>query len=198
MEETLFALCVGIGLSAACGFRIFVPMLGLSLASQAGHLELAEGFAWIATPTASIAFGVATALEIGAYYIPWLDNLMDSIATPAAIVAGTIATGSMTGEMSPFLNWSIALIAGGGTAGVVQGASVMIRGASSATTGGMANPLVSTGELAGAATVTFMAVFIPALAACLVAAIICWIVVKFYKKLKSKKKQPLELNKAAE
>ncbi len=101
--ETLLAICVGIGLSAASGFRIFVPMLGLSIASSAGHIELASGFEWLGSPVAVVAFSVATILEIGAYYVPWIDNLLDSITTPAAIVAGTIATGSMTGEMSPFL-----------------------------------------------------------------------------------------------
>jgi hypothetical protein len=186
--ETLFAICVGIGLSAACGFRIFVPMLGLSIASMSGQLELASGFEWIGTPLAVTAFTVATILEIAAYYIPWLDNLMDSMTTPAAIVAGTIMTGSMTGEMAPFLKWSIALIAGGGTAGVVQAGSVIIRGASSATTGGLGNPIVSTGELAGSATVTFLAIFIPALAAFLTAILLIWILNKIYKRIFAKKK----------
>lgn len=181
--ETLLAICVGIGLSAACGFRIFVPLLGLSIAANAGQLELAAGFEWIGTPVAIAAFSVATILEISAYYIPWVDNLLDSITTPAAIVAGTILTGSMTGDMSPFLKWSIAIIAGGGTAGVIQTGSVILRGASTTTTGGIGNVAVSSGELAGAATVTFMAIFIPALAAFLTAILICWVISKIYKKL---------------
>lgn len=180
--EALLAICVGVGLSAACGFRIFVPLLGLSIAANAGQLELAAGFEWIGSPIAIIAFSVATVLEISAYYIPWLDNLLDSIATPAAIVAGTILTGSMTGDMSPFLKWAIAIIAGGGTAGAIQTGSVLLRGASSATTGGFGNAAVSTGELAGATTVTFMAIFIPALAAFLTAMLVCWIVKKLYNK----------------
>lgn len=187
--EALLAICVGIGLSAACGFRIFIPLLGLSIAANAGQLELAAGFEWIGSPVAIIAFAVATVLEISAYYIPWIDNLLDSIATPAAIVAGTILTGSMTGDMSPFLKWSIAIIAGGGTAGAIQTGSILLRGASTATTGGLGNAAVSTGELAGAATVTFMAIFIPALAAFLTAILICWIVSKLYKKFFASKNE---------
>ncbi|MCM8540379.1 MAG: DUF4126 domain-containing protein [Lentisphaeraceae bacterium] len=180
--ETILAICVGIGLSAACGFRIFVPLLGLSLAANAGQLELAAGFEWIGSPIAIAAFATATLLEVSAYYIPWLDNLLDSVTTPAAIVAGTILTGSMTGEMTPFLKWAVAIIAGGGTAGAVQTASVLLRGASTATTGGTANAVVSTGELAGATAVTFMAIFIPMLAAFLAAFLICWIIAKIYRK----------------
>ncbi|MCM8536398.1 MAG: DUF4126 domain-containing protein [Lentisphaeraceae bacterium] len=186
--ETLLAICVGIGLSAACGFRIFVPMLGLSLAANAGQLELASGFEWIASPIAIGTFATATVLEIGGYYIPWLDNALDSVSTPAAIIAGTVATGSMTGEMTPYLKWAIALIAGGGTAGVIQTGSVLVRGASSATTAGIGNPIVSTGELASSAAVTFMAIFIPALAAFLTAALLCFIIYKVAKRFSNKEK----------
>ena len=189
--ELLLAICVGIGLSAASGFRVFVPMLGLSIASSSGHLELADSFEWIGSPVAVITFSIATILEVGAYYVPWVDNLLDSVATPAAIVAGTITTGSMVGDVSPFLQWGLALVAGGGTAGVVQTGSVLVRGASSATTGGIGNPVVSTGELASSATITFMAIFIPALAAFLTAALLIWIISKIWKRIFSKKDDQL-------
>ncbi|HSB51951.1 MAG TPA: DUF4126 domain-containing protein [Dissulfurispiraceae bacterium] len=166
--ETLLGLAVGIGLSAACGFRVFVPFLGMSIASLGGHLTLSPGFEWIGSWPALVAFATATVLEIGAYYIPWLDNVMDSITTPAAVIAGTIVTASMVGDMSPFLKWSLALIAGGGTAGMVQGATVMLRGASTATTAGLGNHLVATGEMAGAVLITVVALFLPLLAALLV------------------------------
>src|SRR5580765_8928620 len=128
--ETLFSICVGVGLSAACGFRVFVPLLVMSVASHTGHLPLAHGFEWIGAYPALIAFSVATLVEILAYYIPWVDHALDSIASPAAILAGTLATASLTPEMSPFWKWSLAVIAGGGAAGVVQGATVVTRGAS--------------------------------------------------------------------
>ncbi|MGE5238800.1 MAG: DUF4126 domain-containing protein [Chloroflexota bacterium] len=166
--ETLLGLAVGIGLSAACGFRVFVPFLGMSIASLGGHLTLSPGFEWIGSWPALVAFATATVLEIGAYYIPWLDNVMDSITTPAAVIAGTIVTASMVGDMSPFLKWSLALIAGGGTAGMVQGATVMLRGASTATTAGLGNHLVATGEMAGAVLITVVALFLPLFAALLV------------------------------
>jgi hypothetical protein len=111
--EIVLSVLVGVGLSAACGFRVFVPLLVISIASKTAHLSLAPGFDWMGSWPALVAFSLATALEITAYYVPWLDNLMDSIATPAAIVAGVIATAACIGDMSPFLKWTLAVIAGG-------------------------------------------------------------------------------------
>lgn len=160
---TLLGLVIGIGLSAACGFRVFVPLLGVSLASLSGYLTLSPGFIWLGSWPAFVAFASATILEIAAYYIPWLDHVMDVIATPAAVVAGTIVTASFIGEMTPFLRWSLAIVAGGGTAGVIQAGTMMLRGASSATTGGAGNFLVSTAEALGSILTTVLALVIPLL-----------------------------------
>jgi len=167
MEITL-SILVGIGLAAACGFRVFVPFLVVSIASMSGHLELASGFEWMGSTYALVAFAAATLLEILAYYIPWLDNLLDTIATPAAVAAGIVITASVVGDMSPFLRWTLAVIAGGGTAAAVQAATVSLRGASTVTTGGLANPAVSTGELGGSAVVATLAVVLPIVAVALV------------------------------
>src|ERR1043166_5372948 len=109
--ETLLSICVGIGLSAACGFRVFVPLLIMSIASMSGHLTLAHGFEWISSYPALLAFAVATCVEVAGYYIPWVDNLLDAIATPAAMVAGTLVTASMVADLSPFMKWTLAIIA---------------------------------------------------------------------------------------
>jgi Domain of unknown function (DUF4126) len=167
--DTLTSIIVGIGLSAACGFRVFVPLLVMSIASLSGHLTLAQGFDWIGSYPALTAFAVATGLEIGGYYIPWLDNLLDSLTTPAAIVAGTIVTASMVSGMSPFLKWSLAVIAGGGVAGMIQGSTVLVRGVSTAGTGGLANPLFATIELGGALFTSIFALIAPVVVLVLIA-----------------------------
>ncbi len=159
--EHILSILIGIGLSATCGFRIFVPLLGMSIAFHAGALEFAPGFAWIGSWPATIAFGIAMVLEIAAYYIPWLDNLLDTIATPAAIVAGTIATASIVTDVTPFFRWSLAIIAGGGAAALIQGASVTLRGVSTASTAGLANPVVSTGELVASVIGTLLSILAP-------------------------------------
>ena len=183
--ETILGLVIGICLSAACGFRVFVPMLGMSIAALSGHITLSPGFAWIGTWPALIAFATATVMEIGAYYIPWVDNAMDSLMTPAAVAAGIILTASMVKDLSPFLKWSLAIIAGGGVAALVQVGTVALRGGSSGFTGGLANPLLSTIELVGAILLTGFAVLLPIL--CLAAVIwICYRMVRAIIKSKSR------------
>ena len=166
MEESnlLLSICVGLGLSAACGFRIFVPLLVTSIAAHAGHLNLASNFEWIGSTEALTAFSIATALEVGAYYIPWLDNFLDTVTTPAAVVAGTMVTASMVTDVSPFLKWTLAVVAGGGVAGAVQATTVLARGLSLTGTGGLANPLVATAELGGSILTAIAAVLAPFLA----------------------------------
>ncbi|MFN3073086.1 DUF4126 domain-containing protein [Acinetobacter sp. TY2] len=160
--ETILSLCIGIGLSAACGFRVFVPLLVMSVASLTGLFEPMKGFEWLAMPSVCIGLTVATVCEIGAYYIPWVDNSLDSISTPAAMIAGTLTTMAVsTGEMSPFASWAAAIIVGGGTASAVQLSTVAVRGLSTATTGGIANPLVSTTEWMSALLISVLSFFVP-------------------------------------
>lgn len=159
--ESLLSVLLGLGLSAACGFRIFVPLLIVSVASRSGHLTLAPSFQWIATDAAMVAFAVATVLEIGAYYVPWLDNLLDTAAGPAAVTAGVIVSASVITDLDPLLKWSLALIAGGGLAGGIQLLTSGTRLISTATTGGLGNPIVATAEAAGSITLSLLSILLP-------------------------------------
>lgn len=163
--EILLSVCLGFGLSAACGFRIFVPFLIMSVASRAGHLDLATSFDWIGSDAALITFAVAAVLEIGAYFVPWLDNLLDSAATPTAIVAGVLASAATIEGTSPLVGWTLAVIGGGGLAGVIQGGTALLRGASSLMTAGFGNPIVSSAEAGGAVTLASLAILVPLVAA---------------------------------
>lgn len=169
--EIVLSICLGVGLSAACGFRIFVPFLIVSIASLSGHLQLAGSFGWIGTWPALLVFAVATVLEIAGYYIPWLDNLLDSIATPAAVVAGIILTASCVQGVSPLLRWSLAVIVGGGVAGAVQIGTDTVRLTSTVTTAGFGNPIVATVEAVGSTVLSIVSIVVPMLAAVLVVAL---------------------------
>jgi hypothetical protein len=173
--EILISLAIGIGLSAACGFRVFVPFLVMSIAAQAGYLELAPGWEWIGTTPALIAFAIAAILEVVAYYVPWLDNLLDTIATPAAVIAGVVATAAVVSGISPFLTWTLAAIAGGGAAGLIQSGTVLLRGMSSSTTMGVGNFAVSTGELAGSFILSVLSFVLPIFTLILVLFLVFWI-----------------------
>ncbi|ADI92678.1 MAG TPA: DUF4126 domain-containing protein [Acinetobacter sp.] len=167
--ETILGLCIGVGLSAACGFRVFVPLLVMSIATMMGWFEPSKGFEWLALPSVCLALAVATVCEVAAYYIPWVDNALDTVATPAAMIAGTLTTMAVSsGEMSQFAGWAAAIIVGGGTAGVVQMSTVAARGVSTATTGGLGNFVVATGEWIGAILLSVSALLVPALVAIVV------------------------------
>ena len=162
--NTFIELLLGISLSAAAGFRVFVPLLALSVASVFGHFDLPTDFDWLETPQAVIVFAVACSLEITGYYIPWLDHLLDIVATPAAFIAGTIVTASVAPEMNPLVQWTLALIAGGGTAGLTKGLMNTLRISSTGVSGGLTNPIVSTIELVMAIGLSLLALVFPVLA----------------------------------
>jgi hypothetical protein len=166
--EALLGILVGVGLSAACGFRVFVPLFVMSIASLSGHLTLSSSFEWIGTYHALGAFLVASCLETLGFLFPGLDHLLDLLAGPAAIVAGTIATASFVGDVSPFFKWSLAIIAGGGAAGIVHSATSVTRVASSVTTAGFGNPLLSATETGGSLVVSLLSLLFPVAAISLV------------------------------
>ena len=162
--ETIVAIGVAIGLSAACGFRVFLPPLAIGLLHSTGHIELAESFYWMSSPIALTAFGAATVLEILGYFIPVVDNVLDAAATPAAVVAGTVVSASVITDVSPFVQWTLAAILGVGVTGPVQTGTAAIRAASTLTTAGIGNPVFSAGEVVGAGVMTTIGVFSPIVA----------------------------------
>jgi hypothetical protein len=161
--ETLLDLMLGIGLSAAAGFRVFVPLLMMSAAAVLGHIDLPTDFDWIESDQALIVFAVAGLVEIVGYYIPFLDVLLDTIATPAAIIAGTLITASLASDLNPFLQWTVAIIAGGGTAGLTKGTTAIIRVIATAVFAGLSNPVIATIELVLAITLAVLAITVPVL-----------------------------------
>jgi hypothetical protein len=165
--DAWLGMAVGIGLAAAAGFRVFVPLLVAAVAAKTGVLTLAPGYAWVTSTPALAALGTATVLEVAAYAIPWLDQLMDLAATPIALVAGMLAAASVAVDLPPVLKWGVVLL-GAGAAGMTQGATVLARFKATTTTGGTANPVVALGELVGAVATSLLAVFLPVITALLV------------------------------
>jgi len=183
--EIIFSVFLGIGLAAALGFRVFLPLLVLSLAGFYDYIPLNESWAWAGSLTAVITLGVATLVEIFGYYIPWFDNVLDTIAIPLAAIAGTAVMMATVSELSPVVTWALAIIAGGGTATAIKGNTPAIRLTSSATTGGIGNPIVATVETATSTVMSLLSVFIAPLAFLFVLFIFFGIY-KFYKKLRKK------------
>ncbi|HWR59469.1 MAG TPA: DUF4126 domain-containing protein [Thermodesulfovibrionales bacterium] len=186
--ENLLSICLGLGLSAACGFRVFVPLLAISIASLSGHMTLSQGLEWIGTYPAFLAFAAAVVFEIAAYYIPWIDNLMDLIAGPAAVVAGTLVAASGIVHMDPLLKWSFAIIAGGGTAALFHSSTAALRAASTVMTGGIGNHAVATAELGTASLLSVLAITLPLLGIAVSIGLLFFLTRKGFRKLiKSRK-----------
>ncbi|MEC4982783.1 MAG: DUF4126 domain-containing protein [Oscillatoria sp. PMC 1068.18] len=177
--DTFLAICLGVSLSTACGFRVFVPPLIMSVASLSGHLTLAPEFAWMGTYPALIAFAIATLLEIIAYYVPVLDHFLDAIAAPTAVVAGMLITAStIGGEVDPWVQWTVAAIAGGGAAGIVEILGNFTRIASTGATGGLGNPIFATIELLTSTGLSIFAIALPLLAGILVISLLCFGIIR--------------------
>jgi len=182
MPDFALAIVLGIALAAATGFRVFLPMLIVSVAAYTGHLSLDNNFAWLGTPAALIMLSVATLVEISAYYIPVVDNLLDSLATPAAFVAGTVVSAAVMTDVPPMVKWSAAVIAGGGIAGLTQGLTAMIRAHSTVLTGGLGNAVIATVELGGALLLSLLALAAPAAAIALVI-LFLWLAIRLSRQL---------------
>ncbi len=174
--ETLLSVLTGIGVAAACGFRVFIPLLALGVAGRTGVLPLNDSFAMLSSMPALIALGTAAALEVVAYYVPVLDNALDVAATPAAVIAGVLASAAAITDLPPVLAWGIALIGGGGAAGLLHGATSLLRLKSTALTGGVGNSVLSTGEIFGAMFTSLLALLVPVVCAILIVVVLGWMI----------------------
>lgn len=180
--DLALAIAMGVGLAAAVGFRVFLPMLVVSIAAYSGHLTLSSGLAWLGTPPALVMLSVAAVLEALAYYIPGVDNLLDVMAAPAALIAGTVLSAAVLTELPPMVKWTTAVIAGGGAAGLTQSLTSLLRAKSTMMTAGLGNHVIATGELGGALIVSLLALAAP-LAAVALVALFCWFTVRLMRRL---------------
>jgi Domain of unknown function (DUF4126) len=181
-SDLALSIVLGVGLAAATGFRVFLPLLVVSVAAYTGHLPLGDGFAWLGTPAALTMLGVAAVAEILAFYIPGVDNLLDALATPAAFVAGTVVSAAVMTDVPPMVKWTAAVIAGGGVAGLTQGVTAMLRAKSTVFTGGLGNLVIATAELGGALLVSLLALAAP-LAALAVVILFLWLAIRLLRRL---------------
>ncbi|NUQ13706.1 MAG: DUF4126 domain-containing protein [Flavobacteriales bacterium] len=166
LGPTVLSILLGIALAAACGFRVFLPLFIAALFTRydVGGIGLNESFAWMGEWPAVIALGVATVVELLAYYIPFVDHALDVAAVPLSTVAGAIiALGSFV-DLPPYAAWGLAIVAGGGLAGLVSAGTATTRVASTTTTAGLGNPVLATAETGGAVGLSLLAWFLPLVA----------------------------------
>ncbi len=168
LMEIALNILIGIGLAATCGFRVFVPLLVMGAANKVGYLELSQGFTWIGSYPAVIIFGIATVVEITAYFIPYVDNLLNTISIPISAVAGIVVAAAVITDMSPILQWTLAIIAGGGAASVTSLISNGAHNTSTVFSAGVANPVVSAGETVISIVMAVLSIIVPIFAVLLI------------------------------
>ena len=188
--ESLIGIALGIGLAAATGFRIFIPLLLVGIAARFDMLPLGDGFQWLATTPALLTLGTAAVLETLGYYIPGVDHALDVLAGPATLLAGIVASAAVMTEVPPAVLWPVAVIAGGGAAGLTKGSTALLRAKSGVATGGLANPVVSTVETVGATGITILAIAVPLLCFVAVVALLWWAARKAGRLLFGRKNTP--------
>jgi hypothetical protein len=170
-HELFLPVALGISLAAATGFRVFLPLLVMGIGAREGLLPVSAGFDWVASTPALLMLAVAAVTEIIAYYVPGLDNLLDSLTAPTAVGAGILASAAVLGlgfDANPMLKWTLAIIAGGGAAAVTQSATTLLRGKSTVLTAGSGNHAIATGEIIGALGLSMIAVVLPYVAVTIV------------------------------
>lgn len=176
--EALLSVALGIGLAAATGFRIFIPLLVAGLAARLGWVPIGEGFSWLTTTPVLVMLGTAAVVETIGYYVPGVDHLLDLLVGPAGIAAGVLVSASVMIDLPPGVKWPVAIIAGGGIAGIVKGATAVLRAKTGIVTAGLGNPVVSTAETVGATGLSILAIAVPVLCVVLVLAALVWVLRK--------------------
>ena len=172
--ESWLSVALGIGLAAAAGFRIFIPLLVAGLAARAGVFPLTDGFQWLAGTPALLMLGTAAVFEVLAYYLPGVDHMLDLVAGPAAIGAGVVASASVMADIPSAVMWPLAIIAGGGVAGLTKGSTALLRAKSGVMTAGLANPIVATVETVGATGIAILAIVVPLVCLAAIVGLLYW------------------------
>lgn len=172
--DAVLSIALGIGLAAATGFRVFLPLLIAGLAAHAGWVPLSDGFAWLASMPALMTFGAAALVETLAYYIPGVDHLLDVLAGPIAVIAGIVVSASVMTDLPQTVLWPIAIIAGGGIAGATKGTAAILRAQTGVSTAGLGNPVVSTAETAGSIGLAVLTLSLPLLAFVAIVLLLFW------------------------
>lgn len=186
LYQAAVSLVLGLALSACCGLRVFVPLLVAACGQHWGWLSLNENFQWLGHTYSIAIFAIAAIIEILAYKIPFLDNALDTITTPASIVAGTLLTAGHIINLDPSLRWTLALIVGGGSAGIIQLATTLMRGTSTTTTAGVANPFFATGESVAAIFLSVFALILPLISGIIII-LVLFAAIKFLMSYRKKK-----------
>lgn len=183
----LIAFCLGIGLSAACGIRMFLPLLLIAVNQKFHLLETSYYVDWLDSNLALIILITATLIEISAYYIPLIDHILDVVNVPLVFVAGLLSMASILPDMPLYMDKILGLIVGGSTAVTINGLVGIGRLKSTTLSAGTTNPFYATIENIMTIVITILSFVIPVI----IGIIVILIVTSSFKRFKDFFRKPL-------
>jgi len=171
-------ILIGLGLSAASGFRLFVPFAILSIFSISGIYNTTSTPYIFSSDLFLVIFIILSVSEVVLFYNPWIDNMLDLISTPASIFSGIILTYFVLYDTEIYLRLLISVILGGLVSLNVQLLTVKARSSTSIFSKGNGNQIVSTIENISSIFISILVLKFP-LAGIFVSAIIIYLIYTF-------------------
>ena len=177
-------VAMGVALAATAGLRAFLPPLVVGVAARLEWVPLPEKLDWLSSTPALLVFGVALAVELAGDKLPLIDHILDALATVVKPVAGGFVMWSVTEHWSPLYLTVIWIVLGGSLAGGVHVVKSHLRLASTAVTGGVANPVISVVEDLGAFVSALLAIAAPLLAALVLLLMLAgiWLAIRIWRR----------------
>ena len=162
-------IALAIALAASAGLRAWLPLFVAGLLAKLGVADVGDGFGWLASWPALVLFGVATVLEIVGDKVPALDHALDTVGTVLRPIAGAVAAAAVLVNIhDPMMAMVLGMVVGAPVALAPHAVKAGTRAVSSATTAGLANPVISTIEDVIAISIALLAFVVPVLVALVV------------------------------
>ncbi|HEU0014834.1 MAG TPA: DUF4126 domain-containing protein [Longimicrobium sp.] len=174
--DALSAVAFGVVLAACAGLRAFLPVFSASLAARVMELPLPDYLAWLDRADTLVLFGAATLLEVLGDKVPFVDHLLDSVQVAVKPVLGVVAAIPFLYQLSPEYAAALGIAMGAPLALGVHATKATVRVGSTATTGGLGNPVLSVLEDVAAAGAVVLAFIAPVLALVLTVVLLAWLV----------------------
>lgn len=144
LAHAVTAVALAIALAGCAGLRALLPIFATGLGVRAGLLDMGKQFAFLASDWALLTFGLASLVEMIGDKIPVVDHALDTVHTLLRPLSGSLlAAAALSSVSEPATAAALGIILGAPTALVPHATRSAVRVTSTATTAGMANPLLS-------------------------------------------------------
>ncbi len=179
------SVLAAIGLAGAAGLNAWLPLVAAAALQRLDLVDLAAPFDDLATNTGLAVIGALMLVDLVGDKIPAVDHALHAVGTLVAPASGAALFAGQTG-IETDLPTIAAALAGAVLAGTVHLERATVRPASTATTAGAGNPVVSLAEDVASAALTAVAFVLPVLAALAVAVVVAggaWLVLRLRRRL---------------